>query len=146
MNGIFNHYGTTTAAPTGAANADTTLLSRTLSAGAVDDGNALRLRCEFDGTGTVSLFVNGQDLLHYARSVDGAVQVLDLVIWRVGRYGALVMVDYVDMGGVEASRWRLEGRYAHTTGFDWQAQQSIEVVGRSSTAGGLTLERAGIAK
>lgn len=141
-NGIFNHYGTTTPASTGAANTDTTLLSRPLAGGAVDDGNAFQLRAEFVGAGLVRVRFGGVDVFlpGWDTGPSNAVYVFD--VWRVGRYDALVRASYCDMTTAE---WKGLGRYP-VAGIDWQSQQTIEIVGKSATAGGLTLERAGIAK
>lgn len=136
-NGIYD-YAQSSPVVTGSS--PTTLLSRNIASGGVADGNCLRLRCEFSGTGTATFSLNGVNLLIDPWPVSGSDAVMEVEVWREGRFGATAR-PWVGVGGGNAAL--VPGGRFPVTGLDWQASQTLAVVGQGS---GLTLSRAGLMK
>lgn len=141
-NGIYD-YATTTAQATGAANTDAALFTRNIAGGGLADGNCLRWRAEFDGTGTASFRIGSTDILIDPWPIEGIQRIIELEVWRTGPTTALVRPWTGQGGGNEAM---VPGGRFPVTGLAWGQSQAFTIVGRSSVANGLTLERAGLAK
>jgi len=139
-NGIYD-YATTTPVSTGAANTDATLFNRNIASGGVADGNCLRLRCEFDGAGTADFQLGGVSLLIDPWPISGSDVLIEVEVWRTGRYTAMAR-PWVGNGGGNAAL--VPGGRFPVSGLDWQSGQALTVVGKSTTNGGLTLDRAGL--
>lgn len=148
-NGIYD-YAFSTPVTTGAANTPTTLFSRNIAAGGLNDGNCMRLRCEFDRTGpnttaSVEFRLGSTDLLLGANwAIASPDYSMEVEIWRVGRYAALVRPSFSD--AFNGPQWELGGRFSVTSGIDWQTGQVLSVIGTASVANGLELSRAGLMK
>lgn len=136
-NGIYDYAQSS---PVTAGSSPTTLLTRNIASGGVADGNCMVLRCEFSGSGTASLMLNGVNLLVDPWPISGSDQVVEVEVWRVGRYEAMARVWNGYGGGNQAL---VPGGRFPVTGLDWQSGQTLAVVGQGS---GLTLSRAGLAK
>lgn len=136
-NGIYD-YATTTAVTAGSS--PTTLFSRAIASGGLADGNCLRLRCEFSGSGAADFTLNGVSLLVDPWTIGGDDQIVEIEVWRTNRFNALVRPWFGTGGGNVALT--PGGRFP-VTGLDWQSGQTLAVIGQGT---GLVLSRAGLAK
>lgn len=141
-NGIYD-YSTTTEVTTGNANVPIALLNRTIAAGGVNDGNCLRLRCEFKGSGSAAFMLNNINLFVDPWTINGNDHIVEVEIWRIGRYAALVRIWNGAGGGNTAL---VPGGRFSVTGLDWQSGQALVVNGESTIANGLILSRVGVMK
>ena len=130
-------------ATTGAANVPATLAAFPISGGTVPSGDAVTLRAEVEGVGSVQFLLNGVDVLSDPWPVTSGDAVIQLDIWRTGTTTAMVrpwIADLTDTDVLTAG-----GRFP-VEGLAWGSSQTLSVVGRSAVAGGFTLQRAGIIK
>ena len=142
-NGIYTN-SQTTETQTGAANTDTPLIAGggwNVLAGGLAADNCLIWRAEFDGTGTASFQIEGVDILLDPWAIYGIQVIAQLEVWRDSNTTALVRPWFGQGGGNEAL---IPGGRFNVSGLNWQQGQTFQIVGTSTTAGGLALQRAGI--
>ena len=137
--GIFNDSAAT---PAYAGTSVTTLWSKTLGAGAVDSGDAMRLRADAEtvaGWGADAwVTLNGQTLTTIASFYGvGQTSEIDIEVWRTGTTTGTVIGSVVFNGvwcPIPAS---------DVTGLAWTSGQTLAIVGVADVANGLVLMRAG---
>lgn len=135
-NGIYD-YSTTTPVTVGSTPA--VVFARSIASGGLADGNCLRLRCEFsESSGTASFRVGSVDLLIDPVPIVGSDVVVEVEVWRTGRYTATAR-PWFGVGGGNAAL--VPGGRFPVSGVDWQSGQVLEVVGVN-----VTLSRAGLMK
>ena len=136
---LFND-STTTSSATTSANTPCDLWSVNVPGGSVPLHNAMAIRADgqvYEGTGGLKVTLNGQTIFDLGDS-GPCVVVMGLTIWRISANAGCVS-GTVAVGG---------GLYpippSTVTGLNWQAAQTLKIVGTSSVTGGVMMDRAGV--
>jgi hypothetical protein len=142
--GIYND-STATAVTTEAANVEKVLWSKPISGGAISSANAMRV--EVMGVTSSGLTDHGEVTLKLNGEYVGGFYVfgpstfyLDVTMIRVTNTTAWAIVE---PSTIPASPVDARG-VGYISGLSWTSQQTLEVVGESTVADGLTLLSAGI--
>lgn len=147
---VYNHGSTANGGTTGAANTPTTLWSApNLAGGTVGNDDPLRVRLDasLNGgtTGSVWVEVNGVEVFRETIAVAGSRLFADIEVWRTGSTtGDATANEGVFQPPSSNNFGAIAPR--SITGLAWGSSQTIVVRGQSDAAGGLKLNRAGIAK
>lgn len=138
--GIFD---SSTATPAYAGTSLTTLWSKNLLGGAVDSGDALRIRVDAATVGygaeggAISVKLNGQELTAADFVGAGEAAIFDFEVWRTGTTTGTVI------GGVVFNGAWCPLPALDVTGLAWTSGQVLAVTGIADVTNGLALLRAG---
>lgn len=131
----------TQSSATGYANTPRDLWTQQLSGGEVNDGDATRFRFGVDSvsgpltmTGSAKLTLNGVTLVTIDLSGNTCKAVASVLVVRDGSSGANVVTTVEYGGGVRAAY------NTYKSGLSWASQQTMKIVGESTSEGGTVLQ------